>query len=225
LRFDEVIVFSDPSDVQDEATSYFCLDEDPQYRQYCAAPSSTGSRNPPLSTAINQEVRWNSWFQEHFVVTDATRMMFKYAIQLLLDNRREKSKADNPRAGWTIPGYALGDSFAPLALEGGIARSRKNMQALSDLLRERGIPLTIVVYPWPLHLALQDRNSRQAAIWRDFCRMNCKAFIDLFPAFFRERDAHDDWYRRLFIYGDLHLSVAGNNFMFRGLAKQLALDY
>ena len=225
LRFDEVIVFSDPSDVQDEATTYFCLDDDPQYLQYCRDFAPSKSPNLPAQSPVSEEANWSSWFQEHFVVTDSTRMLIKYGIQLVLDNRSHKSADDNPRAGWTIAGYPLGDSFAPLGLEGGIARSKKNMQALADLLRERGIPLTIVVYPWPLHLALEDRNSRQVAIWRDFCRTNCKAFVDLFPAFFRERDTHDDWYKRLFIYGDLHLSVAGNRFMFREVAKQLGFDY
>ena len=95
------------------------------------------------------------------------------------------------------------------------------MQALADLLHGRGIPLTIVVYPWPLQLADNDRNSRQVAIWRDFCVKNCKAFFDLFPAFFAEKDTHADWYRRLFIYGDDHFSPAGNLVMFRELAKHL----
>ncbi len=35
LRFDEVVVFSDVSDVYDEATHYFCQDDDPKYRKYC----------------------------------------------------------------------------------------------------------------------------------------------------------------------------------------------
>jgi hypothetical protein len=34
IHLDKVIVFSDPSDVQDEATSYFCIDDDPQFLRY-----------------------------------------------------------------------------------------------------------------------------------------------------------------------------------------------
>jgi hypothetical protein len=95
------------------------------------------------------------------------------------------------------------------------------MQKLADCLAEHGIKLTIVVYPWPSQLAYQDRDSRQIAIWQEFCVKNCEKFINTFPAFFAEKDTHDDWYERLFIYGDVHLSAEGHRLMFRELAKHL----
>ncbi len=58
------------------------------------------------------------------------------------------------------------------------------MRALADLLAARNIPLTIVVYPWAQQLAQGDRDSRQVALWREFCAGRCKAFINLFPVFF-----------------------------------------
>jgi hypothetical protein len=204
LKFDEVVVFSDISDVEDEATSYFCLDN-PNQRKDCVNTA------PPMGT----------WLAKHFIVTDTTRLLIKYRMQMLWGNQVDRARAHNPRAGWTLPGYDLEDEYAPLGVEGGIARSLKDMQALADMLKARGIPLTIVVYPWPLQLAENDRNSRQAAIWRDFCVRNCKAFIDLFPAFFAERDAHADWYKRLFFYGDAHFSAAGNALVFREVAERL----
>ena len=95
------------------------------------------------------------------------------------------------------------------------------MQALADLLSARNIPLTIVVYPWAQQLAQGDRDSRQVALWREFCVSRCKAFIDLFPVFFATAAADRDWYDDLFILGDDHFSAAGNRFMFRELAKRL----
>ncbi len=222
LAFNEVVVFSDISDVEDEATSYFCIDDHPECRKLCPTTNSTNASDARADFAPSTGVTHSGqWLQEHFVITDSARMMIKYGLQWLSDNRRDKSTAWYPRAGWTIPGYNVGNDYAPLGIEGGIARSRQNMQELADLLREHNIPLTIVVYPWPLQLALDDRNSRQERIWRDFCADNCKAFIDLFPTFFAEKDAHDDWYRRLFIYGDLHPSVVGNRLIFETLAGHL----
>lgn len=223
LTFNEVIVFSDISDVEDEATSYFCMDSHPEYRQYCGYRKPTSS-HPDFAPSTGM-THSGLWWQEHFVMSDRARMLVKYGLQWLSDNRRDKSTTWYPRAGWTIPGYEVGDDYAPLGVEGGITRSLQNMQELADLLHARGIPLTIVVYPWPLQLALDDRNSRQERFWRDFCAHNCKAFIDLFPRFFAEKDAHDDWYRRLFIYGDLHPSVAGNRLMFGTLAKYLLASH
>lgn len=218
LVFSEVVVFSDISDVEDEATSYFCIDDHPEYRQLCSPNSTTDFA---LTTGVTTAMTPGRWLQEHFVVTDSARMMVKYGLLWLSDNRRDKNTFWGPRAGWTIPGYNVGNEYAPLGIEGGIARSQQNMQELADLLREHNIPLTVVVYPWPLQLGLNDHNSRQERIWRDFCAHNCKAFIDLFPAFFAEKEAHDDWYRRLFIYGDTHFSIAGNRLVFETLARQL----
>ena len=211
LAFDEVVVFSDISDVQDEATGYFCIDDHPEYRRYCA----------DTDTAINDLRRW---WQQHLAISYSARILAQDGLRRLFGGSRAKSNTPDVRAGWTIPGYQIGNRYAPLGVEGGITRSRQNMQALADLLRGRNIPLTIVVYPWPLQLALNDRASRQEQIWRDFCAANCKAFVDLFPAFFAEKDAHDDWRQRLFIDRDVHLSVAANRLMFEALVKYLLPD-
>ena len=95
------------------------------------------------------------------------------------------------------------------------------MTKLSDLLAGRGIPLTIVVYPWAQQIAQDDRDSRQVALWHDFCPIRCKAFINLFPVFFAAADNDKDWYEHLYILGDDHFSAAGNRMMFEELAKRL----
>jgi hypothetical protein len=207
LRFDEVIVFSDISDIQDEATNYFCLDDEPHYLKYCGMP------RPP--STVTQD---DKWIQEHLLVTYA---VVSNIHSYFHDPSDYWTRFINQRAGWTIPGYDVGDSYAPLGVEGGVARSRKNMQAMADLLTKYGIALTIVVYPWPFQLENNDRDCPQVALWREFCLKNCKAFIDLFPAFFREKDAHHDWRETLFVHGDVHLSVAGNKFVYHELRKHL----
>jgi acetyltransferase AlgX (SGNH hydrolase-like protein) len=133
----------------------------------------------------------------------------------------------HPIAGWTIPGfkfdeiYAADKYYAPLGIEGGIARSLQNMQKLADLLAEHNIPLIVAVYPWPLQLAMNDRDSRQIVMYRDFCKNNCQEFIDAFPAFFAFKDTHPDWYERLFIEGDVHWTEEGNKLIYEELAKHL----
>ena len=212
LHFDEVVVFSDLSDVHDEATRYFCIDEDPQYNVYC-----------DLETVSDMRVKRDHphFLARNFIVADRIRQTVKRAIHEWRHPTDMSYLARNTfRAGsWTLRG--IEPPLPPLQLEGGIARSLKNMQKLADLLAERRIPLTIAVYPWPNQLFYDDRESRQVAIWRDFCAKNCKEFIDLFPAFFDEKDAHEGWYERLFIKGDVHFSAEGHRLMFRELAKRL----
>jgi len=214
LQFDEVVLFSDTSDVMDEATSYFCIDDDPKYRAHCS--SSEGSAQKVAAPPKKPD-----FLVDHFVVTNRTVLYVKRSIQRLLGNQRRKIDTDYGRTGWTVPGLDVGDSYRPLGVEGGIARSLQNMGALADLLAARKIPLTIVVYPWSQQIAQGDRDSRQVSLWRAFCQGRCKAFINLFPAFFAAADADKDWYEHLFILGDDHYSADGNRFMFRALAKHL----
>jgi hypothetical protein len=214
LQFDEVVVFSDTSDVTDEATSYFCIDDNPKYRAYCSPAEGAAQPEaaPPKKT---------DFFIDRFVVTNRVRIYIKKSIQSFLGNRRRSINTDHARIGWVIPGLDVASDYRPLGVEGGIARSLQNMRALSDLLAARNIALTIVVYPWAQQLAQGDRDSKQISLWREFCQGRCKEFINLFPVFFAATEADKDWYEHLFILGDDHFSAAGNRLMFRELARHL----
>jgi len=210
LKLDEVVLLSDSSDVEDEATSYFCIDEDPNYHKFCNTPPG----------AVPMPAIKRDFFIDHFVVTNRVRLTIKRWIQTWLGNKRAAIDSDHNRIGWTTksPDPA---KYRPLGVDGGIARSLENMSKLSDLLKSHGIPLTIVVYPWAQQIAQGDRDSRQVRLWRDFCPTHCKAFIDLFPVFFAAADRDRDWYQHLYILGDDHFSAAGNRMLFEELEKRL----
>jgi hypothetical protein len=214
LQFDEVVLFSDTSDVMDEATSYFCIDDDPKYRAHC-----TSAEGSAQSAAHAPQKR--DFLIDRFVVTNRLRIFIKRSIQSFLGNRRRSIYTDYRATGWVVPGADVGAVYQPLGVEGGVARSLQNMRALADLLKAWNIPLTIVVYPWSQQLALGDRDSRQVSLWRDFCPGRCKAFINLNPAFFAAVDSDKNWYEHLFIVGDDHYSAVGNRLMFEQLAKHL----
>jgi hypothetical protein len=69
------------------------------------------------------------------------------------------------------------------------------------------------VYPWPQQLLYDGENSRAAQIWRDWCAGKCKQFFDHFPAFFRYKENDPDFLKNLFIWGDVHLNVRGNQIL------------
>jgi len=211
LQVDEVVLLSDSSDVEDEATSYFCIDDDPNYQKFCTAPPGAFPPVTPLK---------RDFFIDHFAITNRVRIWLKRWAQSALGNRRRAIEQDHNRIGWTTPNPDPAQ-YRPLGIEGGIARSLQNMTKLSELLASRGIPLTIVVYPWAQQIAQNDRDSRQVKLWRDFCPGRCKVFIDLFPVFFAAADADKDWYEHLYILGDDHYSAAGNRMLFEELEKRL----
>lgn len=216
LKFNETIVASDLSDVEDEASSYFCLDEIPEYRAHCEEKRS--ALGPVVRAGL-----WNFDLRDGFAVSDVLLNIIKHYVYWYTGVTTYRIR-HNIRGGWTIPGFKA-DSYAPLGVEGGIERSVRHMQALADLLASRGIPLTVVVYPWPVQLYLNDRDSRQVKIWQDFCTKNCKQFINTFPAFFAYKDAHPNyWYGDLYIRGDVHFSKKGAQLVFDEIAKGFPLS-
>lgn len=217
LRFDEVVALIDTSDVHDEATSYFCIDDDPQYRKLCGPePQSQGNACDPTKLPVGGV----HFLEEHFAVTNTLRVLIKRYVQTLTGERKAFILSQPGRAGWAIAG-AMGDECPPLGISKGIARAKQNMGLLADLLAQRKIPLTVVVYPWPQQLVHDGPDNRQVRVWREFCVDRCKAFIDLFPTFFAEMKSNADWYERYFIIGDVHYSAAGNRLMFNALARHL----
>jgi hypothetical protein len=213
LQFDEVLLFSDPSDVVDEATAYFCIDDDPKYRAHCAANEGSMQKE--------SAVKKSEFLIDRFVITNRVRISIKRWMQAMRGSQKRALSTDRNRIGWTIAGYDGGNEARPLGYEGGIARSVQNMGRLADLLAARHIPLTIVVYPWAQQIAQGDRDSRQVSLWRAFCEQRCKAFINLFPVFFAEAKADQHWYERLYIVGDDHFSAAGNRLVFQEIEKRL----
>ena len=235
LRFDELVVFSDVSDVYDESRYYFCQDDDPKYEKYCnpqdrkffASLCPDALAGGPGSCDVHaygntENPGWGVWMSQHFSVTNAMRVYGKFKLQQWSGNLRRRRMAPEPASGWLFsPNPFEASDYGPLGSAKGMARSLEHMQALADLLKRFGIPLTIVVYPWPVQLALPERDNRQVSLWRNFCATNCKQFIDANPAFLAEARDHPDWYERLFIDGDTHFSAEGSRLMFDVVAPHL----
>jgi hypothetical protein len=218
LKFDEVLVLPDLSDVRDEATSYFCFDDNPQYATLCRLalpPDPIGNEGGgPAPTKILEAL-----LSRNFRLSDKLRQIIKFKLWVLTGKAKRQQTTPSPLIGWTVPNYEVGNAYAPLGVEGGIRRAIAHMHALSELPRRRSIPLTVAVYPWPLSLVQDDPAGRWVTVWRDFCTNNCKSFINMFPDFVAARDAHPNWYERYFIIGDLHFSAEGHKIAFQALTR------
>ena len=222
VKFDEVIVFIDISDAQDEAAFY--RDKNPMGA--VDGPEQI-VHNGGLYTSLRE------WVKEHLLITNS------------LFDRWERSSVDRghyslnvghgqlfdlPRSAWTYRAvnetepYEIG--YAPLGLEAGIRKEESKMTQLYQMLQERGIPISVVVYPWPAQLAHDKVDSRQVQIWRDWCNGKCKRFISVFPEFFAVKDGCPRrepgcWYMKDFIFGDEHYSRAGNALVAQTVGKSL----
>ena len=222
LEVDEVMVFIDISDAQDEAALF--RDKD-----------TTGAVTTPKGKAIVQGRygKLREYINKHFLITDDIVEFFERALVRLgyyhLD-RGEGNEFDQERGAWTyrrvsdtLPFEA---GFAPLGLERGIAKEKVKMDLLWQELAARNIPISIVVYPWPNQIAHDSADSRQVRIWREWCEGKCKRFVSLFPAFLAvkaqcSRLEPGCWYLDYFIFGDIHYNSAGNAIVAEAVTKSL----
>jgi len=114
LRFDEVIVFSDISDVADEATRNSCLDDQKQLPKNCV----------PLSAAPAGPPEWRPG--DSFNMSIRLFNFFRYQLYWLAGTQDQVLNS-NVHSAWTIAGAAVGDSYSPLGIEGGVQRSIDSM--------------------------------------------------------------------------------------------------
>ena len=213
VQFDEVVVFLDTGDAADEAAFYRDLD-------------ASGAVAGPVRQ------RWNkTWYASlrhfiakhllltNYIVEFFERQLVAHGYYQLTMTKLAVNVFDVEGAAWpyrkvneTDP-YPSG--YAPLGVEGGIAKEKAKLDLLWQELQRRNVPLSVVVYPYPGQILHDTVDSRQVRIWRDWCQGKCKRFISLFPVFLatKEHCPHSQpgcWYLSNFIFGDFHYDAAGN---------------
>jgi len=225
VEIDEVLVFIDISDTQDEAAYYTDID----------ASGAVGGPGP-ATASIPPPPKWLLRIKNHLLLTN---YLVDFAERHLIEHGYYHYYTwggdifDSDRSAWTyrsVPEnrpYPYG--YAPLGVEGGIAKSKAKMTLLWQELTKRHIPLGVVVYPWPSQVAHDTADSWQARIYREWCEGKCKRFISLFPAFQAAknecpRTAPGCWYMTDFIFGDNHYSPAGNAIVAGALIRSLEAE-
>ena len=207
VEFDEVIVFIDISDVSDEAHIYEDID-------------SFGA----VTQRAETKVKWRPSFIDHLLITNS---LWQFCKRMLVGlglygfaSVDAIYPVDAPRSAWTYKNSSELSSFdktrySPLGVEGGIAKEKLKMTLMWEELKDRNIPISVVVYPWPAQVIHDTAESRQVRIWREWCEGRCKRFVSLFPTFIAvksecPRSEPGCWYLRYFIFGDIHYNLQGN---------------
>jgi hypothetical protein len=202
LGFDALVVYIDIGDIQDEVT--YKLDAAGNVRsrpvrrvQELGADQQHGGRGFYRLPRLKKFLDRNSLLWSRAYV----------ALERLFP-------MEGNRAGlWTVHD----DAFEAYGREG-LELARENMDRLRDLLRTRGIPLTVAVYPWPDQVTHQDLHSKQAVFWREWAAANGAGFIDYFPRFIGKAPAREVL-DRYFIRGDVHWNEAGHRVIAEGFLE------
>jgi hypothetical protein len=193
LKFDELIVFIDISDIQDEILhDEFEPADDFGFSRYY------------LVNRIDSFLRQHSlsWYFARSRLGRAAPAAKRPAAGVDMDSF--VANWDRDRGRWTVD-----ETIYRLWGEKGLELAGYHMELLARLCAENHIRLTIAVYPWPIQIQAGELDSIQARFWRRFCEERGIGFLDLFPAFIDnalpERVVAD-----YFIPGDNHWNAAGH---------------
>jgi len=203
LGFDELVVAIDESDAADDALIYELVDGAVRARGFDNRVRETVESNSILLSTIlgyfrreRPRVRGTG----PAIDLDQGDAAIEAAVRQWYGRGSRRGRWPDDERLWTEFG------------EAGVKLMTEHMDRLLAILKARGIPLSVVVYPWPDQIVAGDPECRQVRVWRDWCRDRGVRFIDTFPAF----EVGAAWRRRAeildscYINGDVHLSAEGH---------------
>jgi hypothetical protein len=194
LKFDEVWVFIDVSDIEDDALDY----------TFDAKQNVISRVSDEKTTKQKLESSFREFFTQNTFLLARLRNVSSYFNNKL----HPVDKALNNRHSmWTI------DEKLYQKYEKGIELSKQHMTLLKTLLDKYNIKLTIGIYPWPDQIYNKDLNSRQVIIWQGWATQHKVKLFNMFPAFINlgnPKKVIMDYY----IQGDVHWNAKGHALVF-----------
>lgn len=213
LEVDEVVVFIDISDAQDEAGVYRRLADGRIVTQSeftgFGLPAPEPAREPGAFGSLKAALRENT-----IVLATILQAKDRIAAQA---GESDSFPVNNDRSLWTIDSTVYEDYGRE-----GVARMEESMTRLHELLGRHEVALTVAVYPWPDQVAAADLDSRQVQIWQRWSEERGVRFVNLFPAFIAGEANADPMVtlRRYYINGDYHWNEAGHRLVARTFLQQ-----
>ena len=118
-------------------------------------------------------------------------------------------RQENTRIGWPSSLWGSDPKLWKAFGREGLRNATDCMDRLASFLRERAVPLTVVVYPWPDQIVLGDPESRQKTHWQAWCAANGSGFVDLFRTFI-DLGPSGEVLDRYFFDGNFHWTREGH---------------
>ncbi len=190
LTFDELWVFIDISDTQDELV----------YAEY----------DPNKPHPHNSDRTVFSWMLQHSLIVQRVKKL-KHLKDTLTSKGRPipsgdtvKSDYYKERDKWTTD-RKIYDKWG----KKGLILARGNLIKLYDLCASHNIEMRIAVYPWKNQIRRRDLDSVQISYWKNFSAEENIPFLNLFPYFINGVNA-EEVIKKYFIDGDVHWNRRGH---------------
>ncbi len=188
LKFKEVVVYPDISDIQDEAISYELIGD----------LVTNDSKDLKFYKKIKLYFRW--MFPVNYLFLNKVK---NYFLDSEMTNNIKRSE-------WTYK--QLSYSYGGIEVNKTIEKSLIIMNRLHDLLKSSNIKLSIGVYPWPSQLKYDVVNSFHVKIWEEFCNEKNIKFYNSFPSFFnlKKKNGLDNVLKKYYNKDGVHFNYEGS---------------
>lgn len=205
LDFDDLIVFLDISDIQDEIA----------YEPFVPTEHFGVSRFY-LVHRLQSFLKQNSLTYYYYWSKRYGGQIGKNPVlgrdeDFLINEQEMSDQWYIETSLWTLDDRVYGKWGAQ-----GVRSATDYLDRLHRLCRENMIRMTLAVYPWPRQIQYKDLVSRQVRIWKSFCRERQIPFLDLFPLFIN-RTPPEEVLAKNFIEGDVHWNQNGHQIVAEAL--------
>jgi hypothetical protein len=106
----------------------------------------------------------------------------------------------------------------------GLKLAKENTIKLYDLCKKNNITMNIVVYPKPMQILNSDLESIQVIFWKTFSLEKNINFISFFPCFINDTSPRET-IEKYFIKGDVHWNENGNKLIADILFVKIVEDH
>ena len=176
LKVDRVVLCLDISDLKDEF--YYEEGADGKVQQVAYGPFSEKAKKLQRADAI---CNWlETRVEKNFVILGAIIRNSRLTWRRHASSTGVVEYDAIPEWAYNWPDYR--GPYEGL-VEKGLARTKSEMTLLAQELKNLGVPLTLVVYPWPQQVKAGSKPSRAETEWASWAKDNEVQFISLFPLF------------------------------------------
>lgn len=197
FEFDELFVFIDVSDIEDEAIIYRIKNSkiisiDQKLEQ--------NIKNKNFKANLINFLHQNLNLTFH-ILKKIEDLFFDQNLEDFLINLNKSKRYNYTHNNISLKEYQLG-----------FDNSFLSMSKLNDLCKKNNIKLNVVIYPSLLQFYKNEISSIYVKNWTKFSKKNSINLINLFPIFLEEYDKKDilKIIKKYFLHLDVHFNKEGN---------------
>lgn len=226
-----VIIALDISDVQDEAGHWMS----PNYLNLEDVDHPINMSAFENSSKIKgKEFNIKNWFKNNLKFSLIIYRIIKFNI---VDHDYLEPIFNRSRSAFTWQDFSQlnklksteGDSYTrgylPLGVEGGLKKIEKKLKEINNLIKSSGGDgAYFFTYPWPAQVKYQDNFGWTNYVKSICIEIECLGVIDIIEDIKQISETDLNWYKSIFLNGDIHLNSFGNKIAAEKILNKLKLN-